>query len=121
MARTQQIVHKGKDIFFMDFSSLNNIEEINGIISDSVRYIRNKPMNSLYCLTNITGMHFSNEIKGHFQDFVKGNKPYVKASAVVGLSGLQQIVYNGIMKITGREIKSFSTLAEAKDWLAARN
>jgi hypothetical protein len=120
MARTQQIVHKGKNIFFMDFSSLNNLEEINGVISDSIRYIRNKPMGSLYCLTNITAMRFNNEIKGLFQDFVKGNKPYVKASAVVGLSGLQQIVYNGLMKITGREIKSFTTLAEAKEWLAAK-
>jgi hypothetical protein len=121
MARTQQITHKGKTIFFMDFSNLNIVEDINRVIGESIQHIRTKPMNSLYCLTNISGMHFSSEIKDLFQNFVKGNKPYVKASSVVGLSGLQQIVYNGLMKITGRDIKSFSTLEEAKDWLASKN
>ena len=66
-------------------------------------------------------MHFSNEIKDLFSDFIKGNKPYVKASAVVGLSGLQQILYNGLMKITGRDIKSFNSLQTAKDWLTEKN
>jgi hypothetical protein len=121
MARTQEITHNGKKIFFMDFSNLNNVKDINGVISESVNNIRNKPMSSLYCLTNISGMHFSSEIKELFQNFVKGNKPYVKASAVVGLNGLQQIIYNGMMKITGRDIKSFSTIDQAKAWLAGMN
>jgi hypothetical protein len=121
MARTQEVKHNGKLIFFMDFSNLNNVKDINVIISESVNYIRNKQKASLYCLTNISGMHFSNEIKELFQNFVNGNKPYVKASAVVGLSGLQQILYNGMMKITGRDIKSFSTIDQAKEWLAGMN
>jgi hypothetical protein len=121
MARTKQLNHKGREIFHMDFSNLNNMEDINGVINEGVRYIRSKPMNSLYCLTNISGMHFSNEIKEQFQTFVKGNKPFIKASAVVGLSGLQQILYNGIMRITGRDIKSFNTMDEAKDWLVSKN
>jgi hypothetical protein len=121
MAGTQQITHKGMIIFFMDFSNLKKIEDINNVINESIKHIRTKPKNSLCCLTNISGMHFSGEIKELFKDFVKGNKPYVKASSVVGLSGLQQIVYNGLMKITGRDIKSFSTLEEAKDWLAHKN
>lgn len=39
MARTQQISHKGKEIFFMDFSSLNNVNDINGVIIESIRHI----------------------------------------------------------------------------------
>ncbi len=121
MARTQQINHKGKDIFYMDFSNLKTQQEINGVINESISYIRKKPASSLYCLTNIKDMHFNNEIRDLFQNFVNGNKPFVKSSAVVGLSALQQIVYNGLMKITGRDIKSFSSLENAKDWLAGRN
>ena len=105
----------------MDFSSLDNIHEIDGVINDSITHIRNKPRSSLYCLTDITYMRFSNDIKRLFQDFTEGNKPYIKASALVGLSGLQQIIYNGLMKLTGCEISSFTTLEEAKDWLAAKN
>jgi hypothetical protein len=121
MARTQQLNHKGKDIFYMDFSNLKTLNEINAVINESINFIRIKPAFSFYCLTNTKEMHFSNEIKDLFQNFVKGNKPFIRSSAVVGLSGLQQIVYNGLMKITGRDIKSFSTLEEAKEWLAGRN
>ena len=121
MPRTQIISHKGKVIFHMDFTNLQKVDEITSVINDSIAYIRAKPYSSLYCLTNISGMYFSNEIKDKFQSFVKGNKPFIKASAVVGLNGLQQIIYNGLMKITGRDIKSFSTLDEAKEWLVSKN
>ena len=120
MPNYQIINHKGKTIFHMDFSNLKNIEDINNIISDSATHIRNQSAKSLLTLTKINGMHFSSEIKELFSHFIKGNKPYVKAGAVVGLSGLQQIVYNGLMKVTGRDIKSFSTVENAKDWLAEK-
>lgn len=121
MTRYQTMVHGGKIIFCMDFSDLKGIEEIKGVIDNSIKYIRSQPPGSVLALTNIRDMHFSNEIRDEFNVFVKGNKPYIKASAVVGLSGLQQIVYNGLMKITGRDIKSFNTIEEAKAWLVMRN
>ncbi len=121
MPRTQQILHGGKKIFHMDFTNLTNVQDIKGVINESVKHIRSQPANSTLTLTDINGMHFSNEIKDLFSDFIKGNKPYVKAGAVVGLNGLQQILYNGLMKITGRDIKSFSSIQTAKDWLAERN
>jgi len=121
MARAQQINHKGKTIFHMDFTNLVNVNDIKGVIADGAKFIRNQPQGSVLTLTDLNGMHFSNEIKDLFSDFIKGNKPYVKAGAVVGLNGLQQILYNGLMKITGRDIKSFSSVQTAKDWLAERN
>lgn len=119
MPRTQQIVHGGKIIFHMDFTNLNSVQEIKNVINDSIKHIRNQPSGSLLTLTDISGMHFSTEIKDLFNDFIKGNKPYVKAGAVVGLNGLQIILYNGLMKITGRDIKSFGNHQSAKDWLAS--
>lgn len=121
MPRTQQIIHGGKKIFHMDFTNLNNVQEIKGVINESIQHIRKQPVGSTLTLTDLNGMHFSNEIKDLFSDFIKGNKPYVKAGAVVGLSGLQQILYNGLMKLTGRDIKSFSNHQSAKDWLASMN
>lgn len=121
MPRTQQIFHGGKKIFHMDFSNLNNVQDIKGVISESIKHIRSQSSGSTLTLTDINGMHFSNEIKDLFSDFIKGNKPYVKAGAVIGLSGLQQILYNGLMKITGRDIKSFSNIQSAKDWLVKMN
>jgi hypothetical protein len=121
MSKIQHLVHDRKPIFHMDFSNMKNSTEIKSLISESVRYIRVQPPASLLTLTNIQGMHFSNEIKELFTDFVKGNKPYVKAGAVIGMSGMQQIVYNGLMKVTGRDIKAFSNAEDAKNWLAGKN
>lgn len=120
MDRIQHLVHKGNKIFCMDFSMLKNVSDIKQIVEESIKYIRKQPFNTVFTLTVLTDMHFSNEIKDIFSDFVKGNKPYVKAGAVVGLSGLQTIVYNGLMKLTGRDIKSFHSINEAKDWLGEK-
>jgi hypothetical protein len=119
MQRVQQIKHNGKMIFFMDFSDLISESEIKEVVRESIGFIRIQSTESLLTLTIISGMHFSSKIKDIFNDFIAGNKPYVKAGAVVGLSGLQTIVYNGLMKVTGRNIKSFQTQEAAKDWLTA--
>ena len=103
----------------MDFSGLRNTEEITSLLNLSKAYIRSQPEKSLLVLTNIEGMHFNNEVKTMFSDFVSGNKPYVKASAVYGISGLQRIIYNGVMRITGRDIRSFDTLSLGKEWLVS--
>jgi hypothetical protein len=121
MSKTQTLVHNGKTIYHMDFSNLNNPLEIQNLIKESVRFIRLQPPSSVLTLTNIQGMHFNTEIKELFNDFIKGNKPYVKAGAVIGISGMQQILYNGLMKVTGRDIKAFDKAEEAKNWLTCKN
>lgn len=120
MTRVKEITHKGKIIFSMDFSNVRDKDVINNIIRESVRYIRSKPENSVLTLTNIQDMHFSNEIREMFNGFMKGNKPYVKAGTVIGLNGLQQILYNSLLKVTGRDIRSFNNEIAAKEWLISR-
>lgn len=121
MEKTQLIQHEGKTIFRMDFTNSNNLQEIQEVIKQSIGYIRRQPAGSVLTITKVEGMHFSNEIKEAFGEFIKGNKPFVKSGAVVGLNGLQKIVYNGLMKVTGRDIRSFDTEIEARNWLAGRN
>jgi hypothetical protein len=121
MSKTQTLVHDKKTIFYMDFSNLSNALEVKEIINESARFIRSQPAASVITLTNLEGMRFNNEIKEMFNDFIKGNKSYVKASAVIGLAGLQQIVYNGLMRVTGRDIKAFNNALEAKNWLVGKN
>lgn len=117
MNKPEIINYKGKSIYYMDFSGLRNTEDITSVLSLCKEYIHSQREKSLLILTNIEGMHFNNEVKTLFSEFVSGNKPYVKASAVYGISGLQRIVYNGVMRLTGRDIRSFDTLSLGKEWL----
>lgn len=121
MGKTQTMLHKGKTIFYMDFTGLKAEEDIMLVVNESKAYIRSKPFKTIYTLANIEDMHFNPVIREIFVDFVKGNKEYVRASAVVGVNGLKQILFNGIMKLTGRDIRSINTIEEAKDWLVSFN
>lgn len=117
MSRTRIITHKGINIFYMDFSNAKSPEETAQIIESSISYIRSKPLGTVVGLTNMENMFFNNEVKSQFATFLKGNKPYMKKSAVFGMSGLARILFNGLMKITGRDVRSFETMDEAKAFL----
>jgi hypothetical protein len=121
MSRTETILHNGKPIYYMDFSSLKSESEIESLITESKSFIRSKPPKSVYSLTNIEDMHFNGTIKELFVDFVKGNKVYIKASAIIGVTGMKQILFNGIMRLTGRDIRSFDSADQAKNWLISHN
>jgi len=121
MNRTQTINYQGKTIFLLDFSNLSAIDEINAVAHEAKAFIHRQAPHSQYTLTNIEGMHFNNQIKDIFVELAKSNKPYVRAGAIVGVTGMKQILFNGIMKLTGRDIKSFSSAEQAKSWLVAQN
>jgi hypothetical protein len=121
MERTQIIEHHAKKIFFIDFSNLKSMEEINTVIMDAQKYIHSQPKSSILTLTTVEGTHFNNNITPIFTEYVRGNKPFVKASAVIGISGLKQILYNTMMKMTGRDTRSFSTIDQAKEWLVSQS
>lgn len=118
MGASTLITYKGKNIYYMDFSNIKSEQEIAALITTCKNYIRSQPTASILTLADISNMHFNNVIKEMFTTFVKGNKPYVKAGVVVGISGLQSVIYNAIMKITGRNLTSMKSVAEAKEWLA---
>ncbi len=119
MSRVQQLTYNGKQVFYMDFSGIKSENEIVALINECKTHIRSKTPKSVYSLTNIRDMHFSGSIKDHFSDFVKGNKDYIKASAVIGVDGLKQIVFNGLMKLTGRDLRSFNDKESALEWLVS--
>jgi hypothetical protein len=117
MERTQLINHKGLQIFYIDFSDLQIAEDVEEVAVKIRAYIRSKPAKSIYTLTNVEGTHFNSSIKNIFSELAKNNNPYVKAGAIIGVSGLKQIMFNGIMKLSGRDVKCCSTIDEAKEWL----
>jgi len=121
MNRSKIITHQGKEILYQDFSGLKTADEVNDVITKNRVYFHSRPLGTAMSLANIEGMHFNNQIKDLFMNFVKENKPYMKASAIIGVTGLKQVVFNGIMKITGRDVKSFNNEDQAKEWLVSQN
>lgn len=115
--RSEIIYCDGIPVFYMDFSFLREPKDIEQVINEAKKYIRSQQKDSLLTLTNVEGMHFNNSIREIFTEFVKGNEPFIKSSAVVGVNGLIQILFNGLLKVTGRNLKTFKAKENALDYL----
>jgi vesicle coat complex subunit len=120
MRKIEIIHHKGIDIVYQDFSNLKKAEEIKAVVDSGIAYIRKQVPKSVVTLSNMDGMYFNNDLFNYFASAVKGNDPYVISSAVFGLNGLISIMYNGFVKLTGRQVKSCKSKEEALDYLCEK-
>jgi len=48
---------------------------------------------------------------------VAANAPHVRRAAVIGINGLQRLIYEGVQAFTRRRIPLFESRREALDWL----
>jgi flavodoxin len=119
MERVRFIDHKGKKILHLDFAGCK-ADEVIPVIEQARTTIAAQPPKSVYTLTDVTDTRYNTEISDAMKEFVAHNKPYVAAAAVVGVTGLKQIILNAVMKFSGRRLHAFDSLAEAKDWLAGQ-
>ena len=119
MERVQFIRHKDKEILFLDFSECK-AEEVVLIIDKAKSVIARQPEKSLLTLSNVTNARFDDTVSQRMKEFTAHNKPFVKAAAVVGVTGLKKIVFEAVMLFSKRKIHAFATIEQAKDWLAAQ-
>ena len=118
MAKVEFIRYKDKQILFFDFSGTP--EEILPVIKEARMIIATQPPNSLLTLSDVTESKFNNDVREALKAFTLHNKPYVKAGAVVGVTGLKKVLYTVVMQFSGRNMPVFDTLDEAKDWLVVQ-
>lgn len=120
MKKPELINYKGKSILYLDFSNMSKADEIIKLEDEGAEYMRKQALNSVLTLSNMENMFFNNDLRKYFEEMVKGNAPYIKSSAVIGLTGLISIMYNAFVKITGRNIKSFKSKEEALEYLISK-
>lgn len=120
MDRVTNIIHKYKQVVSIDFSNLTsyNMPEILKVVEQAKKIIRGNPPNSVLTLTDFEGMFFNKEILDLMIQYVAENKPYVKASAIIGAGGLRKIAVNSAEKFSMRDLHIFDSKQEALDWLA---
>jgi hypothetical protein len=114
--RVRYIYHNGRQILFLDFSGCT-VEDFHVSIKEAETLIRAEQPNSVLTLTDVTSAKYNLEVTKALKEFAIGNKPFVKAGAVVGLDALKKIIYNSIMHVSGRNLLAFDNIAQAKDWL----
>ncbi len=120
MDRISFVKHNGKDILVVDISGIREVEESIAILQSATRLVKTQASGSLLMLTNVSGTHYDRTGADAIKTYSRENTPFVKASAVVGVSGIKRLVLNTIVKITGRKIMPFDDVEAAKNWLAGQ-
>ena len=68
-------------------------------------------------ITKVINTGFDTEVAGIMKEYAQHNTPYVKASAVVGISGWSKIILIAIKTVTGRDFYLADSMEEAQEWL----
>lgn len=115
-ARVKFIDHMGKRVLFINYADCT-IVMLKAVADEMHRVISREPPNSVLTLTDVTSTSFDSESVEVLKSRVIANAPYVKRAAVIGITGLQRLIYEAIQKFSKRSIPLFDTREEALDWL----
>lgn len=114
--RVTFIMHQEKEILFLDFSNTQP-HEVLQTIEEAKPVIRSRPERSILTLTDVTNARFSEAVSDGMKQFTVHNKPYVKAGAVVGVTGLKRIIFSAVIAFSRRNLETFDDIEQAKHWL----
>ncbi|MBN1889288.1 MAG: hypothetical protein JW850_14940 [Thermoflexales bacterium] len=115
--RIRFVDYKGKRILLEDFSSIRDEREFLALIKQAEGIVQSQPPKSVLVAVELTGARFSSTISQASKEASARNTPYVKASAMVGVKGLMQVMLKAVSTFAHRELVSFDTREQAMEWL----
>ncbi|MCX2742435.1 hypothetical protein OO013_01085 [Mangrovivirga sp. M17] len=110
------IDYKGRKIVFTDISGARPEDAIPAFERTTV-LVPTLGEKGALSLVDAKDARFNTDLISKIKEVVKKNNPYVKATAVCGLSSLTSLMVNSIITFTGRKMKLFDTIEEGKEWL----
>ena len=115
-SRVQFIEFCGRRVLFIDYSHCD-VAMLKSVSEEGHRVITLQPLNSVLTLNDVTGSGFDQESVNVLKSKVKDNAPFVKRAAVIGIRGLQSLIYEGVQAFSSRRIPQFPSRQEALEWL----
>lgn len=115
--RIRFVEYKGKRILLEDLSNIGNDDALEPLVWEAEKIVHKQQPKSVLVAVDLTNSRFGPKTSQAAKSVAKGNEPYIKASALIGMNKLMEVVYNSLRMITGRKIVTFSTRDEAFEWL----
>jgi len=120
MAGVSKIMHKGKEIFFVDYKGTNSDDEMIAILRKAQKIIiaENKPYLQL---TDISGAYSTKKFTDELKKVGAETPKLAIKRAVVGITPMKKIILMGYNMVLGRRdaVKPFDSLEAAKDYLVS--
>ena len=117
--RVKEIHHKGKRIVYCDLSNAkgDEIRETTNLVDKT---IIDKGTRDQLFLVNIKDCLIDRDALTTLKESSIRIRPYLKASASFGLTGLKSMILNIINKFTNLGMTAHPDMEKAKDYLAAQ-
>jgi hypothetical protein len=120
--RSKWIEHKGKKIFFQDFSGLlYDTDALKKELTQVQAEVISHPKNSLLILSDFRDTHITNEMMPILNASSAKTKDHVKRTAVLGVIGVKRMLADLLTRLTGQPLRYFDSEVVAKDWLVEEN
>jgi len=112
----------GRPALLMDFSGFSTAADALPHISAAREVVATQPARSLHGIVDVTGSKFNSQVVEALKELATHNAPFMIASGIVGVAGLQRVILDSVIAITGRSnLKAFPTRGEALTWLATQS
>ncbi len=119
MPNVTTVLHKAKRIVETDFAGCKP-GEFGPVIAQAVKVISSYPPGSVLALTRFDDVRFDPSTVMDMQRFLAAAQPYLKANALVGITGMKKVVFGGVKPFYKIPVELFDDPAAARDWLAER-
>jgi len=119
MERIRFVEHAGRRIVLMDFSKVWSVGEAAKNIEQARQFVAAQPkVKNLLTLVDVTDAAYDDRVVEKLKELARHDEPWVLAGAVVGMSGMQKIVFSIVNAFSRRNnMAAFDTVPQAMDWL----
>lgn len=113
------ITYKDKEILYVDLRESKSEKRSLELLEETVKIYQDSP-GDLLVLTNADGAFINPKVMEETKKYAKELfSKKAKKRAMIGIKGLKKLAFNGYAKISGNNIRLFTTEDEAKEYLVS--
>lgn len=117
MPAIQKLMHKGKEIIYIDYRGLNEEEMLE--MAQSLRdFLMSNPGPHLR-LVNISDTPATRKFTSYIRELGKETKHIPVKGAIVGITGAKKVLLSGYNRLLGGAMRPFEEEEVAKDYLVS--
>lgn len=116
--KSKWIEHKGKQVFYQDFSNyFFNEKAVIEELREVQELVMSQPEDSVLVLSNFLNTEITSNLMPLLNESSSKTKKHVRKTAVLGITGVKRTLGDLLSRITGQSLMYFNTELEAKEWL----
>jgi len=116
--RSKWIEHKGKKIFYQDFSKqFYNATAVKTELAEVQQVVLSEPEYSVLALSDMRDTNVGSDLLPAMNAASAATKNHIRKTAVLGVVGMKRKLADLLTALTGQPLKYFDDIESAKNWL----